>query len=109
MPLSMGTFVSGYNSAFTIINSLVFVYRVSRGKTNPLASGWMQYVGLLAVVVGNLGEILIEGKRRAFKKDSRNEGKVYDQGELLRFAFRTYCSCLANRGLTSHFRFASSD
>lgn len=91
----MGTFVSGYNSAFTIINSLVFVYRVSRGKTNPLASGWMQYVGLLAVVVGNLGEILIEGKRRAFKNNSRNEGKVYDQGELLCSACGLYRCYLA--------------
>lgn len=64
-----------------MINACVFVYRVSRGKTNPLASNWMQYLGFLAVVVGNVGEIVIERGRRAFKNDKRNAGKVYDQGE----------------------------
>ncbi|KAH8080902.1 hypothetical protein HD553DRAFT_316654 [Filobasidium floriforme] len=79
-PVSAGAFVSGFNSLYTVINSLVFVYRVSRGKTNPLASNWMQYLGFLAVVVGNVGEIVIESSRRAFKNDKRNAGKVYDQG-----------------------------
>jgi steroid 5-alpha reductase family enzyme len=81
-PVSAGAFVSGFNSLYTVINSLVFVYRVSRGKTNPLASNWMQYLGFLAVVVGNVGEIVIESSRRAFKNDKRNAGKVYDQGAL---------------------------
>jgi steroid 5-alpha reductase family enzyme len=42
----------------------------------------MQYLGFLAVVAGNLGEIVIERSRRKFKKDPRNAGKIYDQGML---------------------------
>lgn len=81
-PASFGLFVSSYNTFFTVVNSLVFVYRVSRGKTNPLSSGWMQWLGLGLVLAGNVGEILAERGRAAFKKEERNKGKIY-QGGLL--------------------------
>lgn len=41
----------------------------------------MQYLGFLLVVAGNVGEIVAEKGRRAFKKDPKNKGKIYDQGE----------------------------
>ena len=76
----MASFVSIYNGLLNTINSLVFVYQVSRGKTNPLASNWMQYVGFAFLLTGTVGEIVIEETRKAFKKNPANKGKVHDSG-----------------------------
>lgn len=76
----MAAFVSTYNGLLNTINSLVFVYQVSRGKTNPLASNWMQYVGFAFLLTGTVGEIMIEETRKAFKKNPANKGRIHDTG-----------------------------
>lgn len=77
----MAAFVSTYNGLLNTINSLVFVYQVSRGKTNPLASNWMQYVGFAFLLTGTVGEIMIEETRKAFKKNPANKGRIHDTGK----------------------------
>ncbi|KAJ9110453.1 hypothetical protein QFC19_001579 [Naganishia cerealis] len=76
----MGAFVSIYNGLLNTINSLIFVHQVSRGKTNPLASNWMQYVGFALLLTGTVGEIMIEENRKAFKKNPANQGRIHDTG-----------------------------
>ncbi|KAJ9106034.1 hypothetical protein QFC20_004094 [Naganishia adeliensis] len=76
----MAAGVSTYNCLLNTINSLVFVYQVSRGKTNPLASNWMQYLGFAFLLTGTVGEIMIEETRKAFKKNSANQGRIHDTG-----------------------------
>jgi hypothetical protein len=80
----MAAGVSTYNCLLNTINSLVFVYQVSRGKTNPLASNWMQYVGFAFLLTGTVGEIMIEETRKAFKKNPSNKGRIHDTGEARR-------------------------
>jgi steroid 5-alpha reductase family enzyme len=77
----MAAFVSTYNGLLNTINSLVYVYQVSRGKTNPLASNWMQYVGFAMVLTGAVGEIMIEETRKVFKKNPANKERVHDTGK----------------------------
>lgn len=77
-PVAGGIGVSVYNLILSTINSLVFVHRVSKGKTSPLRSGWMQYVGLVMLIAGVGTEIAAEETRKKFKKQPKNKGKVDD-------------------------------
>lgn len=80
-PVVGGVGVSVYNLLLSTINSLVFVHRVSKGKTSPLRSGWMQYVGLVMLIAGVGLELTAEETRKRFKKQPKNKGKVDDTGE----------------------------
>lgn len=79
-PVAGGLGVSAYNFAINTINSLVFVYRVSRGKTSPLRSNWAQYTGLALLIAGVGMEIAAEESRKAFKRKPENKGRIDDTG-----------------------------
>jgi hypothetical protein len=108
----MATFVSVYNGLLNTINSLVFVHQVSRGKTNPLASNWMQYVGFAFLLTGTVGEIMIEETRKAFKKNPANQGRVHDTGKSCSslyddpFVLRRHCHSTGAFGVVRHPNYA---
>ncbi|KAJ7607390.1 hypothetical protein FB45DRAFT_948196 [Roridomyces roridus] len=84
-PPSTSLSVVTFSSATNTVTTLLAVHALTSSPYPILGSftdciGWKQWVGVGLFSVGIVMELVAEEGRKAFKKNPKNVGKVYDQG-----------------------------